>query len=436
VRPPVRLATRLFVFGLVASPLAAEDPALAITNARVVTVSGPVIERGTVVVVKGRIAAVGADVVVPAGATVVDGSGKTLYPGLFDALTSIGLEEVAAVAATVDTTEVGDVNPHAKAWVALHPDSELIPVARANGLTVVLSAPSGGLVSGQSALVRLSGTTPEALTLKAPAALHVVYPSGRPPSESSRESEEPEAKTLEERLKEKRKNQEAALARLVSLFGEAKAHAAAAAAAERGARPVPATSLALDAVAPFARGEAPVVIRADDEDDIRRSVRFGSEQGLRLVIAGGLEAWRCASLLKEKNVAVLLNVDRLPSRESDPYDAPYANAAVLHRAGVRFAIVTDDAENVRNLPYEAAMAAAYGLPAAEAVRAITLSPAEIFGVADRVGAIAPGRDAHLVLATGDILDTRTQVTHVWIDGVAQPLETRHTRLYDRYKDRP
>ena len=123
---------------------------------------------------------------------------------------------------------------------------------------------------------------------------------------------------------------------------------------------------------------------------------------------------------------MLLKVDLLPSRESDPYDAPYANAAVLHRAGVRFAIVSDDAENARNLPYEAAMAAAYGLPAAEALRAITLSPAEIFGVADRVGAIAPGRDASLVLATGDILDTRTHVTHVWIDGAAQSLETRHT----------
>jgi imidazolonepropionase-like amidohydrolase len=206
--------------------------------------------------------------------------------------------------------------------------------------------------------------------------------------------------------------------------------------AGRGDRPAPETSLALEALAPYARGEAPVVIRADDEDEIRGAVRFASEQGLRLVIAGGLEAWRCADLLKEKDAAVLLKVHRSPSRESDPYDAPYANAAVLHRAGVRFAIVTDDAENVRNLPYEAAMAAAYGLPAAEALRAITLSPAEIFGVADRVGAIAPGLDATLVLTAGDILDTRTQVTQVLVEGLPQPLETRHTRLYERYKDRP
>jgi imidazolonepropionase-like amidohydrolase len=179
-----------------------------------------------------------------------------------------------------------------------------------------------------------------------------------------------------------------------------------------------------------------VVVRADREDEIRAAVSFASENGLKLVIAGGLEAWRCAALLKEKDVAVLVKVLRLPSRESDPYDAPFANAAALHRAGVRFAIVSDDPEMSRNLPYEAAMAAAYGLPAEAALRAITLSPAEIFGTADLIGSIAPGREANLVLASGDILDARTQVTHVFVGGVAQPLETLHTRLYERYKDRP
>jgi len=411
----------------------AQEVPLAIRGARIVTVSGPVIEKGTVVVEKGRIVAVGTDVPVPAGATVVDGSGKTLYPGLVDALTTIGLAEVASVPASLDTTEVGDMNPHARAWVALHPDSELVPVARANGVTTVLSAPAGGLVSGQSALVRLAGTTPAAMIVKAPAALHTVYPSGRPPFDVARLFEEPELKTLSERLKDQEKNQKKALDRLAGLLAEAKADAAA---RSDATRPAPETSMALEALAPFARGEAPFVIRADEEDDVRAAVRFASENGLKLVIAGGLEAWRCAELLKEKDVAVLLKVLRLPARESDPYDAPYANAAVLHRAGVRFAIVSDDSENVRNLPYEAAMAVAYGLPEAAALRAITLAPAEIFGVADRIGQVAPGREANLVLATGDILDPRTQVTHVFVGGAAQSLETRHTRLYDRYKERP
>jgi imidazolonepropionase-like amidohydrolase len=429
----LRFVSQLAGAALLPGLALAQDVPLAIRGARIVTVSGPAIEKGTVVVQKGRIVAVGPEVAVPAGATVVDGSGKTLYPGLVDGLTTIGLAEVASVQATLDTTEVGDMNPHARAWVALHPDSELIPVARANGVTSVLSAPAGGLVSGQSALVRLAGTTPAGMVVKAPAALHAVYPSGRPPFDVARLFEEPELKTLSERLKDQEKNQKKALDRLAGLLKEAKADAEARADATR---PAPETSMALEALAPFARGEALFVMRADDEDDIRAAVRFAAENGLKLVIAGGLEAWRCAELLKEKDVAVLVKVLRLPSRESDPYDAAYANAAALHRAGVRFAIVSDDSENVRNLPYEAAMAAAYGLPEAAALRAITLSPAEIFGAADRIGSIDLGREANLVLATGDILDTRTQVTHVFVGGAAQSLETRHTRLYDRYKERP
>jgi len=416
-----------------AVPTSAQEAPLAIRGARVVTVSGPVIEKGTVLVERGRVVAVGPDVAVPAGATVVDGTGKTLYPGLLDALTTIGLTEIAAVPATVDTTEVGDMNPHVHAWVALHPDSEMIPVARANGVTAVLTAPLGGLVSGQSAIVRLAGTTPASMVVKAPVALHAVFPSGQPPASASRSSDEPEPKTLAARLEEQRKNKKKALERLGSLLAEARAHVAAAADASRTP---PEASLALDALAAFARGQAPLVMRADREDDIRAAARFAKDNGLRLVIAGGLEAWRCADLLKQDDVAVLLKVLRLPERDSDPYDAAYANAAVLHRAGVRFAIVSDDPENVRNLPVEAAMAAAYGLGETEALRAITLSPAEIFGVADRLGSIAPGREANLVLATGDILDARTRVTDVFIQGVAQSLETRHTRLYDRYKDRP
>jgi len=428
-----RLLAVLALASALAPPGLAQQAPLAIRGARVVTVSGPVIENGTVLVRDGRIAAVGAGVEIPADATVVDATGQTLYPGLVDALTTIGLAEVASVPATLDTTEVGDLNPQARAWVALHPDSELIPVARASGVTTVLSAPAGGLVSGQSALVRLAGTTPASMVVKAPAALHAVFPSGRPAFSVAQMFEEPERKTLSERLKDRDKNRRQALERLASLLAEARAHAAAAA---DPSRPAPETSLALDALAPFARGEAPLVMRADDEDAIRASVAFASDHGLRLVIAGGLEAWRCAPLLKEKDVAVLLKVLRLPARESDPYDAAYANAAVLQRAGVRFAIVSDDSENVRNLPYEAAMAAAYGLSAAEALRAITLAPAEIFGAADRVGSIAPGREANLVLASGDILDTRTEVKQVFVGGVAQSLETRHTRLYERYKDRP
>lgn len=418
---------------LAAAGAAAQERSVVIRNARVVTVDGPTLERGTVVITGGRIAAVGAEVAAPADASVIDAAGKTLYPGLVDGLTTLGLTEIGSVAGSVDTTEVGDVNPHAKAWVAVHPHSELIPVARANGLTTALAAPGGGLVSGQSALIRLTGDTPASLVVKAPAAMHAVYPSGQPPFDLARVFDEPELKTLEERLKDKKKNQEKELQRLAHLLAEARAYGAGVAAAAQTAPMAP--DLPMEALAPVARGEVPLVMRADTEEDIRGAVAFASQHGLKLVIAGGLEAWRCADLLKQKDVAVLTNVDRLPRRRSDPYDAAYANPAALHRAGVRFAIVSDDASQSRNLPYEAAMARAFGLPAEAALRAITLSPAEIFGVADRIGSIAVGKAANLFLATGDVMDARVTVTDVFIDGVPQSVETRHTRLYKEFKDR-
>jgi imidazolonepropionase-like amidohydrolase len=413
-----------------AVPPRAEAPVIAIRNARVVTVSGGVMEGTTVVLSGGRITAVAPDARVPDGATVIDGTGRTLYPGLIDGLTTLGLTEIGSVPGSVDVAEVGDVNPHARAWTAVHAHSELLPVARAGGITAALAAPGGGLVSGQSALIRLAGTTPDELALKAPAALHVVYPTGRPPFDISQLFAEPELKTFEERQKDKKKNQEKELRRLAHLLAEARAVASG-----RAAGRSLDTDLALEAMAPFARGEAPVVIRADAEEDIKGAVRFAKENGLKLIVAGALDAWRCVDELKSVDAAVLVNVDRLPRREADPYDAAYANPAALHRAGVRFAIVTDDASQSRNLPYEAAMARAYGLPADAAIRAITLAPAQIFGVADRLGSIETGKAATVVLATGDIMDHRTEVTDVIIDGVPQPLETRHTRLWQQFKDR-
>jgi imidazolonepropionase-like amidohydrolase len=422
----------LCVFVLAVAPLAsAADGVIAITNGRVHTVSGPVLERATVVLSGGKITAVGAAVEVPPGATVIDAAGKFVYPGLIDGLTTLGLTEIGSVPGSVDIEETGDVNPQAQVWVALHAQSELIPVARANGITAALAAPQGGLISGQSALIRLSGSTPDALAVKTPAAMHIVYPTGSPAADSTKTSDEPERKTFEERQKEKKKNKEKDLRRLAGLLADARARAAGPSITDPEK-----VSVAFDALAPVARGEVPIVVTADAEDDIRGAIAFARERGLKLIIAGGLDAWRCADALKAADAAVLVEVDRLPRREADPYDAAYANAAALQRAGVRFAVVSNDASQSRNLPYQAAMARAFGLPAAAALRAITLSPAEIFGVSDRMGSIEVGKDANVVVATGDIMDTRTQVTQVIIDGVPQSLETRHTRLYQELKDRP
>jgi imidazolonepropionase-like amidohydrolase len=424
--------------GLASAPPAALAQApIAIRGGRVVPVSGPEIPNGTVVMAGGKIAAVGGDVTIPAGATVIDASGKVVYPGLVDALTTVGLAEIRGVPATVDIAEVGDVNPHAKAWVALNPHSDLIPVDRANGITSVLAAPRGGLISGQSALIRLAGSTPRALTVKAPVALHVNYPTGRPVlAEGQPPPAVPEEKTFAARQRDKRANQERELRRLAHLLDEARAHGAALDAARAGRIAPPRADLPLEALVPAARAQIPIVMHADEAEDIRGAIRFASERRIKLVIAGGLEAWRCVEELKKAGVPVLLSVDRLPRKESDPYDTAFTNAQRLHAAGVRFAIVSDSDTKARNLPFEAAMARAFGLPAAAALRAITLSPAEILGVADRLGSLAPGKDAHVVVATGDIMDHRTSVTHVFIDGAPQSLETRHTRLYEQFRERP
>lgn len=410
----------------------AADPPLAITGARIVTVSGSTIDNGTVVIMDGRISAVGAALQPPAGARVIDGRGKTVYPGLFDAMTTLGLVEVGQGASgTVDTAETGDVNPHAKAWVALHPDSELLPVARAFGIQYALSAPTGGQISGQSAVIRTTGDTPAALTLKGPAAMHMRYPSGAPVFDFSQPFQEPEPKTFEQRLTERKRNQERELAKLKSLLDEARAYGEG-----RVAGASTKVDLPMEALAEAAMGKMSVVMTANSENDIKGAIKFAADNKLKLIINGAAEAWRCTDDLKRADVPVLIGVESLPTRDGDPYDAAYTNAAALHRAGVRFAIVTNDASNSRNLPFEAAMAHAFDLPKDAAIRSITLSPAEIFGVASQIGSIDVGKAGTLIVTTGDILDHRTSVTNVIVDGKEVPLDNKHLRLYNRYKARP
>ncbi len=424
-------AAAAFVCAIAGTSSAADAP-LVITGAKVVTVSGAVLENASIVIQNGRIASVGSGLAAPAGARIIDGRGKTVYPGLFDGLTTLGLAEVTQGApGTVDTNETGDVNPHAKSWVALHPDSELLPVARAFGITTALSAPGGGLISGQSAVIRTVGDTMAGLTVKSAVAMHMRYPTGAPVIDFSQGIPNLEPKTFEQRVSERKKNQEKELLKLHGLLEEARAYGEGLASGLALKVDLPMEALAL-----AASGTIPVVMRANAEADIKGAIKFANENKLKLIVAGGAEAWRCTDDLKKSNVAVLMGVDQLPTREADPYDAAYANAATLHKAGIRFAIVTDDASNSRNLPFEAAMAHAFGLPREAALRSITLSPAEIFGVSSSLGSIEAGKAATLIITNGDILDHRTSITNVIIDGRETSLDNKHLRLYERYKARP
>ncbi len=397
---------------------ASASGAWAVTNVAIHPVEGPELASGTIVIRGGKIESIGAGDP-PKDAAVVDGTGLHAYPGLFDAGTAIGLTEIGSVAGTRDDAEIGGIQPDLVASTALNPHTEYLPVARANGLTTALSGQWGDLVCGQSTVVRLSGWVPKDMVVADRVGLVVNWPSIRRPELA----EEPPKD--DPRLKELRE-----------FFKSARRFAAREEAARKGEAPKPERDLRLEAMLPYVRGERPVLFSTGSADDIAAVLKFAASFGLKPVIAGGAQAWKVADLLAAQQVPVLLGpVLALPHDRLDPYDSAYANAARLHRAGVLFAIRSNDSSNSRNLPYHAAMAASYGLPRDAALRAITINPARILGVADRTGSLEPGKSADLILATGDPLEVVTDVVGMFIAGRPQPLDSRHTRLYEKFRTR-
>jgi imidazolonepropionase-like amidohydrolase len=431
---------RLFITMLVASSALAQSiipnnpgvkPAFAIRNATIVPVSSPIVRNGTIVFANGLITAIGATVEAPAGATVIDGSGLFVYPGMIDSGSNVGLVETDAVPGTVDTTEIGDFNPNAQAAVAINPHSELIPVTRVNGVTHVVSTPEGGVISGQSALVQLAGWTPQQMVVKAPAAMHIRFPRLRSAPQDDIEQDE-------KAEKERRKSYTKELDRLRDVFRDAQAYARAAAAraADSSVRRYD-RDLMLEALVPVVEGREPVVLHASLERDIRAAIAFADEFKLKAILSGAQDVARVAADLKSRDIAVLLGpILSLPQREDDPYDLLYASAKALYDNGVRFAIQTSDAHNTRNLPYHAATCAAFGLPKDEALKAVTLYPAQIWGLGEKLGSLEVGKQANLILTDGDPLEIRTNVKRVFIAGEDIALESRHTLLYEKFEKRP
>jgi len=406
----------------------------AIRNARIVTVSGPDIENGTVVIRDGKIEAVGTSVNVPAGAQTIDGHGLSVYPGMIDAGTNMGLVEVPQGAnGTVDLAEVGDLNPNAKAIIAVNPYSAHVAVTRVEGVTNTVTAPAGGLISGQAALINLLGTSSKEMAVVPYAALVINYPrvaGGGGGFGGFQQQPANLSETLEANARE--------LDRIRKLLRDAEAYGRAQDAyAKDRSLPRPDQNVVLEPLVPYVRGERPVIFRADREAEIRGAIRFAEEMKLKPIILGGDDAWKVASLLKEKDVPVILTgVFSLPLREDDFYDTLYENPAKLQQAGVRFCISTGDAgAEVRNLPLYAGMAAAYGLSKTDALKSVTLYPAQIMNVADRLGSIDVGKMANLVVTDGDLLEIRTHIRYLFIDGRPVVLSSRHTELNDAFKNR-
>ncbi|MDQ5845043.1 MAG: amidohydrolase family protein, partial [Acidobacteriota bacterium] len=400
----------------------------------IVTVSGAEIDNGTIVIRDGKIEALGVNVNVPSGAQAIDASGLWVYPGMIDAGTSMGLVEVPQGApGTVDTAEVGELNPNAKAIIAVNPHSAHIAVTRVDGVTSAVSLPVGGLISGQAAILNLVGTAPMEMAVVPYAALVINYPRTSTGGGGGFFAERQQTNLTEVITAANRQVEQ-----IRKMLRDAEAYGRAQDAyAKDRTLPRPDQNVVMESLVPYVRGERPVIFRAERETDIRGAIRFAEEMKLKPIVLGGDDAWKITGLLKEKNVPVILTgILDLPAREDDFYDTLYENASKLQQAGVRFCISSGDSgANVRNLPFYAGMAAAFGLPKAEALKAVTLYPAQIMNVADRLGSIEVGKIANLVVTDGDLLETRTDVRYLFIDGRQVPLVSRHTELNDAFKNR-
>jgi imidazolonepropionase-like amidohydrolase len=385
-------------------PAPAQKGPIALVGGTVHPVSGPVIERGTVLFDRGKIVEVGENVRIPEGATRVDVSGKQVYPGMIEADSQLGLMEIGAVRGTVDIAELGSINPNVRAETAINPDSERIPVTRSNGIALAAVIPVGGIISGKAAVVMLDGWTWEDMTLKAPAGMVVNWPG----------------------KKEGREELEKA-------FRDARAYRAATeSAGKKDARPHRA-DLRGEALLPVLRGELPLLVYVNGARNIEAAVEWADREKVKMTVVGGNEAPQVAELLKRKDIPVIVTpVLREPNRAEAGYDEPYTLAGQLFRAGVRFCIAGGEE---RNLPYHAGLAAAYGLPREEALKAVTLYAAEILGIGARAGSLEKGKDATLTVTTGDPLEPSTVVEKLYIQGRDVDLSDKQKTLYRKYREK-
>jgi imidazolonepropionase-like amidohydrolase len=412
--------------------------AYAITHAKIFTVAGAPIEDGTVVIRDGKIAAVGSVVDIPSGAQVIDGKGLQVYPGLFDAITQMGLSEISAVNATVDTTETGNYNPDIVAATAVSPSSEHIPVTRASGITEVLAVPGsggfdsrggGGVLRGQASAIHMAGWTINDMLISKSAAMVLNWPQI--------ETSSFDFSTFSRKQKpfsEAKKDYDKEVDELSDLLEQARHYAQA---MGHGAPTDYARDLKLEALVPVVRGQVPVLVFVDRARDIRNAVEFCDKRKLKMILAGGAEAYKVKDLLRSKDVPVVLRpVLTEPLDEDDAYDRLLTQPSELLAAGVKIAFASFDNSFARRLGQNAANAVAYGLPYEEALKAVTLNPAQIFGISDQIGSIQTGKVANIIVTNGDPLELTTDVRYLFIKGQLTSTDNRHQRLYEKYLNRP
>ncbi|HXY24578.1 MAG TPA: amidohydrolase family protein [Candidatus Acidoferrum sp.] len=412
--------------------------AYAITHAKAFTLAGSPIEDCTIVIRDGKIAAVGAMVEVPQGAQVIDAKGLQVYPGFFDSITQMGLSEISAVGATVDSSETGNYNPDVVAATAVSPSSEHIPVTRASGITEVMAVPASGgmdffggrgILGGQASAIHLAGWTVDEMLLKKSAAMVLNWPQI--------ETETFDFSTFSRKEKpytEAKQEYDKQVNELTDWLDRARHYSQA---MEKGSIAKYDRDLKLEALAPVLRGEMPLLVFADRSRDIRNAVEFCDKQKLKIILAGGSEAYKVKDLLRSKDIPVILRpMLSLPDEEDDPYDRLLSQPAELAAAGVKFAIASFDNSFSRRLGQNAANAVAHGLAYDEALRAVTINPAQIFGLGSQIGTLEQGKLANLIVTNGDPLELTTDVKYLFVKGQLTSMENKHHRLYEKYLNRP
>lgn len=410
-----------------------------IRGGSIVPVSGPRITNGTVVIQNGRITAVGTNVQVPSGATEINATGQFVYPGLINAGTNMGLVEMGGVPGPVDTRELGDFNPQNIHTTAVNVGSEHIGVTRANGITQVLTVGGGSTLSGLAGLINLAGYTNEEMIAREKVALLLSWPSmgggggrrggggggrfggGGGAGVDAQAAYQNNVRQIYRWFDEARH------------YGDTWDRMTA-----NGAQP-PATfhrNLRYEAMVPAVRGEMPILVDANTAQQMRDVIRFMDSLKVKVIIQGASEGWQMADTLARRQIPVIVNsVTGVPGVD-DPYDLIYANPGVLQKAGVKLAFATGGASSARDLPYEVGLSIAYGLDPEEGLKAMTIYPAQMFGVDKDYGSIEAGKVANVIVTTGDPIDIRTQIKEVFVKGQRQRFDDRHTELYERYRSRP
>ena len=392
----------------------------ALINASVETVTKGRLENSTVIIRNGKIEAVGQNVTLPADAQVIDCKGLTIYPGMVDGGTHLGLQEIESMSVTMDYDEMGELTPEMDALTAINPNSVLIPVTRISGVTSVIASPSGGLFPGTAALINLHGYTPEQMYAGFKAIV-INFPSSGRRNRWDRRTDE-----------EIKKDGDKAIKKLNDTWERVKTYAAIDSATSGKTEYNP----EMAALLPVYRGQATAMIEVNKEQDILSALKWIDQHKIKAILTGVSEGWRVADSIALAGIPVITGpIMAMPTRESDRYDQAYKNAGLMQKAGVKVALRTSDAENVRNLPFNAGFAASYGMGHDEALKAVTIVPAEMFGVSDQLGSIEVGKTANLFVSTGDPFEPATQITHLFINGWNVPIESRQTLLYEEFLKR-